>query len=57
MTDDEKREMAAVDARARALLERTEALTAGAAGRRLHGTLRNPAAAGERGRRDLACVR
>ncbi len=41
MTDDEKREMAAIDPRARALLERTEALTA-ADMERLHGTLRNP---------------
>jgi hypothetical protein len=41
MTDEEKREMAAIDPRARALLERTEALTA-ADMERLHGTLRNP---------------
>lgn len=41
MTDDEKRDMAAVDERARALLERTEALTA-ADMARLHGTLRDP---------------
>jgi hypothetical protein len=41
MTDDEKREMAAVDERARALLARTEALTA-ADMERLHGTLRDP---------------
>jgi hypothetical protein len=41
MTDEEKREMAAVDHRARALLQRTEALTA-ADMERLHGTLRNP---------------
>ncbi len=41
MTDDEKRDMVAVDERARALLERTEALTA-ADMARLHGTLRNP---------------
>jgi hypothetical protein len=41
MTDEEKREAAAVDERARALLQRTEALTA-ADMERLHGTLRNP---------------
>jgi hypothetical protein len=41
MTDDEKRDMAAVDPRSRALLERTEALTA-ADMARLHGTLRDP---------------
>jgi hypothetical protein len=41
MTDEEKRDMAAVDPRSRALLERTEALTA-AAMARLHGTLRDP---------------
>ena len=41
MTDDEKRDMAAVDPRARALLERTEGLTP-AELNRLHGTLRNP---------------
>ena len=41
MTDDEKRDMVAVDERARALLERTEALTA-ADMARLHGTLRDP---------------
>ena len=41
MTDEEKREMAAADERGRALLERTEALTA-ADMARLHGTLRNP---------------
>jgi hypothetical protein len=41
MTDGEKREMAASDPRARALLERTEGLTA-ADMERLHGTLRNP---------------
>ncbi len=41
MTDEEKREMVATDERARALLERTEALTA-ADMERLHGTLRNP---------------
>jgi hypothetical protein len=41
MTDDEKREMAAIDPRSRALLERTEALTA-ADMERLHGTLRDP---------------
>ena len=39
MTDDEKREMAAVDERARALLERTEKLSAEELNR-LHGTLR-----------------
>jgi hypothetical protein len=41
MTDEEKREMAAADERGRALLKRTEALTA-ADMARLHGTLRNP---------------
>jgi hypothetical protein len=41
MTDEEKRDMAAVDERARALLERTEALTATDMAR-LHGTLRDP---------------
>ena len=41
MTDEEKREMAAADERGRALLERTEALTA-ADMARLHGTLRDP---------------
>jgi len=41
MTDDEKRDMASVDERARALLQRTEALTADEMGR-LHGTLRVP---------------
>ena len=41
MTDEEKREMAAADERGRALLERTEALTA-ADMARLHGTLRYP---------------
>jgi len=40
MTDEEKREMAAVDERARALLERTEALSPQALNR-LHGTLRS----------------
>jgi len=44
MTEEEKRDMAAVDARARALLERTEGLSAAELGR-LHGTLRNPHAA------------
>jgi hypothetical protein len=39
MTDEEKRDMAALDARARALLERTQALTAADVGR-LHGTRR-----------------
>ena len=39
MTDEEKRDMAALDARARALLERTQALTA-ADMARLHGTRR-----------------
>jgi hypothetical protein len=53
MADSEKREMAAVDARARALLERTEALTPDQ-WQAMHGTLRNPAALdGPR----LACVR
>ncbi|HUI22290.1 MAG TPA: hypothetical protein VLZ74_14755 [Methylocella sp.] len=42
MTDDEKREMAAADARARALLLRTEALTP-AELTRLHATMRAPA--------------
>lgn len=41
MTDEEKREMLATDAHARALLERTEALTA-ADMQKLHGTMRNP---------------
>jgi hydrogenase maturation protease len=41
MTDEEKREMAAVDSRLRAMLERTEGLTP-AARDRLHGTLRYP---------------
>ena len=41
MTDEEKREMAAADERGRALLKRTEALTAADIAR-LHGTLRNP---------------
>lgn len=41
MTDEEKREMRATDERARAVLERTEALTA-AGMARLHGTMRNP---------------
>jgi hypothetical protein len=41
MTDAEKREMAAADPRGRALLERTEALTA-ADMARLHGAIRNP---------------
>jgi hydrogenase maturation protease len=41
MTDEEKREMLATDERARAVLERTEALTA-ADMQRLHGTMRNP---------------
>jgi len=40
MTDEEKREMAAVDERARALLERTEALSPEALNR-LHGALRS----------------
>ena len=44
MTDDEKRDMAAVDERARALLQRTEALTV-ADMARLHGTMRSPRAA------------
>ncbi len=48
MTDEEKREMAAADPRARALLERTEGLTA-ADMERLHGTLRNPHFASGRG--------
>ena len=43
MTDDEKREMAAGDERARALLERTEALTP-AELCKLHGVMRNPRA-------------
>jgi len=41
LTDDEKREMAAIDHRARALLERTEALSATEM-TRLHGALRDP---------------
>jgi hypothetical protein len=41
MTDAEKREMAATDTHARALLERAEALTPGQFGR-LHSTLRRP---------------
>jgi hypothetical protein len=41
MTDEEKREMAATEPRARALLERTEAMTPLEIGR-LHGALRNP---------------
>jgi hypothetical protein len=44
MTDTEKREMAAVDARARALLERTHGLTADDMAQ-LHGTMRNRPAA------------
>jgi hydrogenase maturation protease len=43
LTDDEKRAMAAVDDRARALLERTEAIDPHDL-MRLHGTLRNPRA-------------
>ena len=50
MADAEKREMAAVDVRARALLERTEALTPDQ-WQAMHGTLRN--AEGPR----LACIR
>jgi hydrogenase maturation protease len=41
MTDEEKREMAATEPRARALLERTEAMTPMEIGR-LHGALRSP---------------
>lgn len=41
MTDDEKRDMAAVDPRAQALLQRTEGLSPDELNR-LHGTLRNP---------------
>jgi hypothetical protein len=41
MTDDEKRDMSSVDERARALLERTEALT-GDDMARLHGAMRSP---------------
>jgi len=41
LTDDEKRDMAAVDDRARALLERTESLTAREMAR-LHGAFRDP---------------
>jgi hypothetical protein len=49
LTDDEKRDMAAVDDRARALLERTESLTASEMAR-LHGALRDPGScAGPRG--------
>jgi hypothetical protein len=43
LTDEEKREMAGASEQARALLERTESLTATDWGR-LHGTLRRPAA-------------
>ncbi len=63
MADAEKREMAAVDARARALLERTEALTP-EQWQAMHGTLRSPAPVDpridERMTHDgprLACVR
>jgi len=48
MTDEEKRDMAAVDARARALLERTEVLTP-AEFDKLHGVLRQPGPGPERG--------
>jgi hypothetical protein len=41
MTDEEKRDMSSVDERARALLERTEALT-GEDLAKLHGTMREP---------------
>ncbi|HEY6579001.1 MAG TPA: hypothetical protein VIY09_06740, partial [Rhizomicrobium sp.] len=41
MTEEEKRDMAAVDPRARAMLERTESLKPAELDR-LHGTLRNP---------------
>ena len=41
MTDEEKRQMAAIDPRARVMLERTESLTPAALDR-LHGTLRYP---------------
>jgi len=41
LTDEEKRDMAALDDRARALLERTQSLTAGEIAR-LHGQLRDP---------------
>jgi hypothetical protein len=47
MTDDEKRDMAAADAHARALLERTERLGA-ADFARMHGTLRPPYMVGDR---------
>jgi hypothetical protein len=47
MTEEEKRDMAAVDARARALLERTERLGA-ADFARLHGTVLPPFAVGDR---------
>ena len=46
MTDEEKREMATADVRARALLERTEALSASQMAR-LHGALREPSSAPE----------
>jgi hydrogenase maturation protease len=46
MTDEEKREMAATEPRARALLERTEAMTPMEIGR-LHGALRSPRGLGE----------
>ena len=46
MTDEEKREMAATEPRARALLERTEAMTPMEIGR-LHGALRSPRGLGD----------
>lgn len=52
MTDEEKREMAATDARGAALLKRTEALT-GEDFMRMHGVLRQPWAGAEVGTRDL----
>ena len=49
LTDEEKRDMAAIDDRARALLERTELLTAAEVAR-LHGAVRDPRfAAGPKG--------
>jgi hypothetical protein len=52
MTDEEKRDMAALDARARALLERTQALTA-ADMARLHGTRREFRSSADPGGRTL----
>jgi hypothetical protein len=52
MTDAEKREMASVDARARAVLERTHALTAQELAQ-LHGVMRNGASQAGRAKRPL----